>query len=916
MAVNVGGIYFSAELDDSSLKKSIKDIENSIRLMSGTVANNVNKSAQSFNNLTEETKKLNVPLKETSSLFKSITQAVGAMGLTTLASSVINTTAKFEKYQAVLTNTYQSSDKAAKSFAFIKEFAASTPFSVDELTSSFIKFLNRGLEPTKESLTAFGDIAASQGKSFDQFTEAVLDATSGEFERLKEFGIQASKSGDQVALSFKGQTLSIRNTKEEIEKALISFGKMPGVADSMASVSKTTEGAFSNLGDAMDSLKVALGNVFLPLVKDIVIGLSSIVTSVKNFIEGLSPLGIGILKAGGILTGFVVSVNGIIGVLGLLGPAAASAGAAMSLALGPVGLIIAGLTAGTYALITAMEDAKKKAAESKALEIGMSAAFTKDGITKTKEFLFQLDLLDRKYRELSQGWGGGIVAASELRGGLESLRAKAKELNLDLKDYVKEAGGYLLIDKPKIDAGIAQIKRQEEALKSLGKTTKEVKPESIKTGKAESPTKKVEQENQAVAQSFGRLGDSMLSARDSFQQFQKALSKGDWATAVNKGLEGLQTSLSTVGGMFLDLMKSQAELGKVKFTNLTQRVDFATNAIIYAYDQQQEALAANMAMEMRAIDDQKNALLAVEEQYLIDLAMLREQFSEEEKLRNDEAYNREVALLEADYQKKLEYLRLNTADEAQFAVQKALLQEDLDAAKINLRQLFDKKLLDSIAANDKKLDTQQEQRQTSQLQQIEALDAKKEALEQKRIAQEKNAEEEKRKIIKQTELFKWAAGFNAFQAEQKIKLAQARMQLALGIMDVIRASVSFPPFSLGFLALLPVVASAGANAIAAIQSAQYPPPPVFAEGGIVGGNSFTGDQVDAKVNSREMILNTRQQAELFAMANGKNGMGTTNNIYLGGVKVESVQGGVEAIASRVSAIIRKDIYQAYGGLSA
>jgi len=329
----------------------------------------------------------------------------------------------------------------------------------------------------------------------------------------------------------------------------------------------------------------------------------------------------------------------------------------------------------------------------------------------------------------------------------------------------------------------------------------------------------------------------------------------------------MQTALATLGGAFLDLMKSQAALGQVKFTNLTQRVDFATNAILYMYDQQQEALAANMAMEMRAIDDQKNALLAVEEQYLIDLAMLREQFSEEEKLRNDEAYNREVALLEADYQKKLEYLRLNTADEAQFAVQKALLQEDLDAAKINLRQLFDKKLLDSIAANDKKLDTQQEQRQTSQLQQIEALDAKKEALEQKRIANEKNAEEEKRKIIKQTELFKWAAGFNAFQAEQKIKLAQARMQLALGIMDVIRASVSFPPFSLGFLALLPVVASAGANAIAAIQSAQYPPPPVFAEGGIVSGNSFTGDQVDAKVNSGEMILNENQQRRMYDMIN-------------------------------------------------
>ena len=37
----------------------------------------------------------------------------------------------------------------------------------------------------------------------------------------------------------------------------------------------------------------------------------------------------------------------------------------------------------------------------------------------------------------------------------------------------------------------------------------------------------------------------------------------------------------------------------------------------------------------------------------------------------------------------------------------------------------------------------------------------------------------------------------------------------------------------------------------------------FAEGGIVGGNSFTGDRILARVNSGEMILNRNQQAALF-----------------------------------------------------
>ena len=42
----------------------------------------------------------------------------------------------------------------------------------------------------------------------------------------------------------------------------------------------------------------------------------------------------------------------------------------------------------------------------------------------------------------------------------------------------------------------------------------------------------------------------------------------------------------------------------------------------------------------------------------------------------------------------------------------------------------------------------------------------------------------------------------------------------------------------------------------------------YATGGIVGGNSPTGDRIIARVNSGEMILNKGQQSRLFAMLNG------------------------------------------------
>lgn len=55
----------------------------------------------------------------------------------------------------------------------------------------------------------------------------------------------------------------------------------------------------------------------------------------------------------------------------------------------------------------------------------------------------------------------------------------------------------------------------------------------------------------------------------------------------------------------------------------------------------------------------------------------------------------------------------------------------------------------------------------------------------------------------------------------------------------------------------------------------------YAQGGIIGGTSYTGDRLLARVNSGEMILNRQQQRQLFALANGRGmGSGTSSNIQI------------------------------------
>jgi uncharacterized coiled-coil DUF342 family protein len=191
---------------------------------------------------------------------KTLAGVFAADMLINFGKSVINTTAEFQKMEAVLTNTLGSNSQAQQAMNQIVAFASKTPFQVNELTDSFVKLANRGFVPTMKEMTALGDLASSTGKSFDQLTEAALDAMTGEFERLKEFGVRAKSEGDKVQFTFKGVTTEVQKTDSAIKDYLISLGQAEGVSGAMAAISETVGGKISNLGDNVDQLKLTIGN--------------------------------------------------------------------------------------------------------------------------------------------------------------------------------------------------------------------------------------------------------------------------------------------------------------------------------------------------------------------------------------------------------------------------------------------------------------------------------------------------------------------------------------------------------------------------------------------------------------------------------------------------------------------------------
>ena len=172
---------------------------------------------------------------------------------------------KFQGLEAVLKNTLGSDSAAYGAMIRIQEIASSTPFSVEELTQSFVKLANQGFKPTSQQIIAMGNLASSTGKSFDQLAEAVIDAQVGEFERLKEFGIRANKQGDQVKFTFKGVETTVKNTNEAIRNYVTSLGDAVGVSGAMEGQSKTLDGQISNLGDNWTGLLNAIGSGLAPV---------------------------------------------------------------------------------------------------------------------------------------------------------------------------------------------------------------------------------------------------------------------------------------------------------------------------------------------------------------------------------------------------------------------------------------------------------------------------------------------------------------------------------------------------------------------------------------------------------------------------------------------------------------------------
>lgn len=183
---------------------------------------------------------------------------LGFQGLKNTFSSIFNANTTFERLSASLKTVTGSTKAAQEAFTLIEKFAINTPYQLNEIVEAFIRLKALGLAPSEEALTSYGNTASAFSKNMIDFVEAVADATVGEFERLKSFGIKANTLTDEVKFTFAGVTTTVKKNAADIEKYLRSLGDV-NFAGAMDEQMKTMNGVLSNIEDSFEKIYRQIG---------------------------------------------------------------------------------------------------------------------------------------------------------------------------------------------------------------------------------------------------------------------------------------------------------------------------------------------------------------------------------------------------------------------------------------------------------------------------------------------------------------------------------------------------------------------------------------------------------------------------------------------------------------------------------
>lgn len=199
--------------------------------------------------------------------------------------NVVDATLKMENFRSTITAYLGSQTLANQEIERLSELSKGLTQDVDDVTNSFIVLKRNGIDTSSEALTAFSKVAAGNNKTFSQLAEAVADGLTGEFERLKEFGIKVSKENDKFVIRMADGSKQVVNSAREVVDAVRAQGEEGGKFANV--VAGPLNQAFSNLRGSVFEATSILGDGFAPALSDAAAKLSEFINENKEFITNV-----------------------------------------------------------------------------------------------------------------------------------------------------------------------------------------------------------------------------------------------------------------------------------------------------------------------------------------------------------------------------------------------------------------------------------------------------------------------------------------------------------------------------------------------------------------------------------------------------------------------------------------------------
>lgn len=219
-----------------------------------------NRTRGAYSSILRSTKRLGARMRETFAKVGGVLGGLGAaIGGAAVVKGLIGANVEFQNLKVRLQTFTGSAEKAAGVFKQLAQFAAETPFELQDSVNAFIDLRAVGITPTLETLRSMGDVAAAFGGSIVDVSGAIRSAIRGDTEMLQKFGPTIKVVGDKMEASFNGQTEIIDRTAVAITNYLQRLGQSKGVAGGAQRQMKTLGGAISNLKDNLFQLATTMG---------------------------------------------------------------------------------------------------------------------------------------------------------------------------------------------------------------------------------------------------------------------------------------------------------------------------------------------------------------------------------------------------------------------------------------------------------------------------------------------------------------------------------------------------------------------------------------------------------------------------------------------------------------------------------